>query len=1207
MATNNPLLVPINVEAFVVNQATYDGIDVNIQRWQYAYPFLNLYASPQPRPFTAGNQFPGTGVLLHWELPQILREGQQGSTGSVDFPLVPNRWLIVRYSGPLHARIAAAWVVQSDALGNSDPRTGGAPYLQPGATTIQPTWIGSAVALSNWTEPNPPRLFLTSVAPGNNMFAAFQPYCQNVFSMYDPLDGVANEDTLSYFVAGWYSKQDKDITGSWKRNDSTFKAFLDQARWKLAAESEDDATWALYHSMVWGVHWNLGGPSQSNVPKGSDIKTAIGNTAVDALTAMIASQAGGDPLIDAGLLEALQYGLLPIYDQPDAEYELASRIEQAWFGSRTGGYGWEIVSRPVDASQGDPPPPPSPEELAKEAQWLAELNTAQSQFDTLVSQLADQQWNLYQVWWKYNNAQANGLTEPYPDGTTAAQFQSALDPSNSQSLVSQVNALQRQIQTLSTQIPTGATQELLQTAINRYAQSKQLPSTRELKQYATRPFSRAYEPVFLMQGLKVDAPLAPISPRTVRFTGQEVTGFRYQNQDITLGQVQSVIPVPANMSAVPAQLIGLLYEFFLLDPTNATMIARAALGSSDPAVIAQVAAAMAGGRNVLSGNVTPDVALACWAQTWSPLVLLWDIVWYPIPHDSGGAPFWNFNGREYEWSGEGFDPAAPAWEYHGMIFLTPQASFNFRAQVLKFIQENPSYENVKALYDFVDSIDGWDFLSQSLVGLSQMMTLRDATPNVSSSLDPQVYFQPNTTLAKLTGPSATYVPLPGQPYPRPFQPWPPSGFQNWRAGQFVVRRLYVVDRFGQTVEIVNSQTQSFFKPSISPNLTPGRPVLPQDPDAFIQLPPRLLQPGRLSLDYVACDNDDHILGYEPDVNPICAWLLHSYFNESIVAYSNDGVILGQLWLITNDRLQQVVYWQAAPDSPYLTLQDLLQNPHLAHLGQTLLAIQQLGPTAFQSFLAAIDEASWTIDGEEPNTDIGLALLAGRPVAMARVRLQFQLQGPIVTDPSWRYTFQPATNPAASWPFNIRMGEAGMHRDGLIGYFVGSNYNKFYIPRVPRNVPEQQYLQPIGTGTSLMLPFDGQTAGYVTMLADPRAVVHATTGILPVIEMKIPPQFVGPAFARMEVTFTVGPVLTDSVTPAHAEEGEPLPSILVPRPVLKNGTWSWQQYDGAKWVSFDVAPPVPNARFSNVPARLRSGLLRLTGAISHVHKSHGPTF
>lgn len=1195
MANNNPLLVPINIDAFVINKNVVSNKGVNIQRWKYAYSFLNSYNTPQPKAFTGTNDLPGTGVILHWELPAVLRNGNQTDSGNVEFPLVPNRWLIVRYSGPANSRTAVAWVVQSDALGNSDPVTGGAAYLQPGSSTLQSTFVGQIVGLSNWAEPNPPQLFLTAVAPGNNMFASFQPYCWNTLSFFDPLDGVAQQDTLSYFAAGWYSNQADDIIGSWQ-NGSTFEAFLTKAGWQLAATGVDSATWGIYHSMVWGINWDINGAAPGNMPAGSSVKIALGNTSVDALSALITAQAQNNQNIDPSLLQALQYGLLPGYDLPDAAFELEQQIEESWFGARYGGYAWEIVDTPVDPADGDPPPPISAEERNKEEVWLAALNQSQEAYDNAVRKLADMQWNLYQVWWKYNYAQANGFTNPWPQGTTQQQFLDALNPSNSQGILAQVYAQQQLVAQLALEIPTGDTQTELQDNIAIYAQSKNLPATRTLKQYARRPFNRSYDPVVLMQGLKNDTQLTPNKPLICRFRSQVVNGFVYNNTNITLTQVQAAIPVPANMQAVPAQLISLLQEFFFLDPGNAAMVAKAALNTTDPAIIQQVAIAMTGGQHVL--NICPDLDLEPWTQPWAPLVLLWDIVWYPINHDKAGVPLWTFDGNEYTWGGTGFDNTAPTWEYQSMIFMTPQANFNFRAQMEKFIRENPDDTAVKALEDFITQTDSWDFLSQSLVGLTPSMTLRDPNPNVSVALDQQQYFS-QLTLSDLVGSNATYVSMPGLSQPPPFQSWPPSGFQNWRAGQFLIRRLSVVDKFGQTCELITSETQMTTTPILAPSLQPQYPVISQQGYRFIQLPPRLLQPARLNLDFVSCADDNKILGLSPGINPVCAWLLHNYLDESIACYDNTGNILGAVWIIVNDKQQQEVNWTPAPNSPITDISVMINNPaypDLNHLGQMLQAMKELGPAAFNSMLETLDKAAITIDGGQTTADIGMTLLAGRPVAMVRLRLQFELEGPVITDPSWRFTFNPATNPVTGYTFNVRMGEAAQRSDGLVGYFTGSNYDEFYTPNVPDQVPDPAYILPVATGDSINLPFDGTTASFITMLMDPRAIVHATTGILPVISIGIPQEFVGSAFANMDLTFRVGPLMSDTINPAQVTEHD-IRSVVMPRPSLKNGTWSWQQLelqDG--WTTYDITPSEATAQFSNVSPVIRQGVLRLTGAV-----------
>lgn len=1196
MSLNNPLFVPLDINAFAVNQNTLQNKGANLQRWQYAYAFLNSYNTPLPKPFTGQNTFTSPGVAVHWELPHILRQGAQGNSGGMQFPLVPNRWLVVRYSGPLTNRSVVAWVVQSDALGNSTPITGGSPFINPTADTLQPTWVGQVVGLSNWNEPNPPALFLTAVAPGNNMFAAFQPYCQSVFSMFDPLDGVAAQDTLSYLVAGWYSDPAADIIGQWQSDGSSFQAFLDQAGWTLAAPSADTASYGIYSGLAWGIEWDLNGPAQNNTPAPGAIQVALGNTTVDALTALIAAQAqaAGRGEIDAEVLEALQYGLLPAYDQPDAQFELQQQIEQGWFGSSTGGYQWEIVNAPVDPASGDPPAAPSSEELQHEAQWLSALNLQQKAFDQAVLELVDLQWNLYQTWWKSGFAQTNGLTSPYPQGTSQAQFQQALDASDPTSLISRVHAQQQNVATLAASIPTGTTQQALQSAIAAYAAAQGLPATRELKQIALRPFQHAYDPTVLMQGLKTDALLIPTEPLACRFLSQLVTGFSWSGGTILLAQVQSIVPTPANMGAVPAQMLNLLQEFFLLDPTNATMIAQTALGTSDPQTIAAVATGM---QNTAGDvGIAPDINLAQWQQPWSPLVLLWDVVWYPIPHDAGGAPLWQFDGNAYQWNGSGFDSSAPTWEYQGSIFLTPQASFNFRAQIEKFIVENPDVPGVEQLNEFIEQIDGWDFLSQSLVGLSQMMALRDPAPNLSPSFNSQTYFA-GESFSSLIGSSANYVPAPGIPQQPPFEPWPPSGFQNWRAGQFLIRRLFVIDRFGQSCEVVNSTTQAGFTPVLAPSLVPQVPVLQQQAGRFVQLPPRLLQPGRLNFDYVSCSDDSQILGVDPAVNPICGWLLHNYLDESIVAYDNAGTSLGAIWIITNDQNTQVVYWQAAPGSPYASIADLLNTPDLVHLGQMLGQVQSLGPDAFRSLILTVDQAVWNIGGSETTADYGLTLLAGRPVALLRVRLQYELAGAAISDPSWRFTFSPQANPATSWQYPIRLGEAGQQQDGLIGYFSGDDYSTLHAPNPPPDNPDPTYIVPVGTGEQLTLPFDSETAAYLTLLTDPRAVIHATTAILPVVTIAVPQPFVDAAFAKMQVSFTIGPLLSDMVIPAEPGP-EDLPALVMPRPSLKNGTWSWQQFDGASWTSYEILQSVPTAQLSNVNPILREGLLQLSEALGN---------
>ena len=87
-----------------------------------------------------------------------------------------------------------------------------------------------------------------------------------------------------------------------------------------------------------------------------------------------------------------------------------------------------------------------------------------------------------------------------------------------------------------------------------------------------------------------------------------------------------------------------------------------------------------------------------------------------------------------------------------------------------------------------------------------------------------------------------------------------------------------------------------------------------------------------------------------------------------------------------------------------------------------------------------------------------AVLIGRPLAMVRARLQFLLDGLPDADPSWQYTFAPATPDITSYQFAIELGNIARLNDGLIGYFVGDEYGTFNVV-AESGAKEGNYLEP----------------------------------------------------------------------------------------------------------------------------------------------------
>ena len=148
MSNSAPLLVPMTVEAFVVNDHVRTG-GKPFMRTPMMYASLGSPGNAQPRPTNNSNDpnFTGSsdvnnippseyynGVYLKWRMPAALTKGAHcRASGATVFPPVPNRWLIVRLKGVSPNRHASAWIVESD-------------YVWPSGT-ISPTTIAQAPSL----------------------------------------------------------------------------------------------------------------------------------------------------------------------------------------------------------------------------------------------------------------------------------------------------------------------------------------------------------------------------------------------------------------------------------------------------------------------------------------------------------------------------------------------------------------------------------------------------------------------------------------------------------------------------------------------------------------------------------------------------------------------------------------------------------------------------------------------------------------------------------------------------------------------------------------------------------------------------------------------------------------------------------------------------------------------------------------------------
>jgi hypothetical protein len=655
-----PLLVPIAVEALVVNHV--EQSEVTFHRWELEYSNLKQFLSPSPLPFSdLANTPPAPGLHLHWGLPRGLTRGEQVqarataevsggqltavkvSTGgygysnqlppmvmvtggegsgalatavvaggvvtgvtinnpgsgyasapqitiapspSLSFPLVPNRWLVVRYSPaplPSALRPTMAWLLQSDSLdANADVLESNSfvrPFpQQPG--TIEPTRLGTkATVLASWAgeSGDPQKLFLRALGPGNATFAAYQPGVVNVFSFYDPIDDphatspdpkypkdaaqFPENTSLSYLVVGWYSDPAHDplygpVTG-WDEHGypvrtpwsgtgqppEAWEKLLSALDWTVnGAEAQPIyPSQTLYHGSVYGVNWQTTLLPPNAKQSTANMTVAVGHTSIDALSAIVQWYADNPQQgqLEAEMLEAFQYDLLTTLNAPDGEAQLELKIRDAWFGSVPGGTVWQVAAAQTgqfDTGQLTPGTvPPPPRLKAEQATALALLNRNQRALDEARQFLYSQQRELYGAWWKANRL----ATMSFSERLNISQYLS-----NGEQELQDIQGLLTK--NLALDNPSGLLAQVVQQQKTVTQQAEALPdatNAQSILNYATKaigldpaqlqlkpvPAARYYhppDPVLLVSGIDTSAKQGTLDGGSVfcRFIGQTVTG-----------------------------------------------------------------------------------------------------------------------------------------------------------------------------------------------------------------------------------------------------------------------------------------------------------------------------------------------------------------------------------------------------------------------------------------------------------------------------------------------------------------------------------------------------------------------------------------------------------------------------------------------------------------------------------------------------------
>jgi hypothetical protein len=441
--THEALIVPVRVTALMVNCAVRSH---NFRRWNAIFG-KGIHHSPEPHaptdPDHPSTPLPNDGVVVHWELPAALRTAIHKTDGTTTYPPVPNRWIVIRYSGN-PTREATGWLVQSDcirddtsAIQKLDDNSAYVIKKSPNTPEYEPKRIGRVLKLNKELEENeklkktleecPGSTTLTAVGPGLPTFSVYQPYNLGVFSLHDNLDGLSRDQPqrLSYLVMGWYSTDAHDpLADLTPGADFTSRLANRLARlgWDVGtpAELPTGTARTIYTGSILRVTWRKDRvPTADEAPANNDatkrkVTYGVAETSTDGVSALALAHNPGIWSNEESLrrLQALQYGLLHQLNSPDGRAAVQRRAHEARFEPAAGGYTWDFVTPSTVPGQPTTPIRPLPQE---EQQWLKTINTDQHAYDRDLRELTRRQERLYELWWV--SAATPNRQQKYPQQT----------------------------------------------------------------------------------------------------------------------------------------------------------------------------------------------------------------------------------------------------------------------------------------------------------------------------------------------------------------------------------------------------------------------------------------------------------------------------------------------------------------------------------------------------------------------------------------------------------------------------------------------------------------------------------------------------------------------------------------------------------------------------------------------------------------------
>jgi hypothetical protein len=596
----------------------------------------------------------------------------------------------------------------------------------------------------------------------------------------------------------------------------------------------------------------------------------------------------------------------------------------------------------------------------------------------------------------------------------------------------------------------------------------------------------------------------------------------------------------------------------------------------------------------------PSIALNTWdGPPWHPILLQWEVEFFPLNAITNqedhsyrmgfilGTYILGEQEVELKLREGNMIPDKGANTYSGTTILSPVAAPLLSERILAYLEKYALPEYYEAQKTPAEARDpqrlrtdpgpvlAWYSASGTDARIKTLITVYQHLQTYSGSNLSQVLggFNDALVMQKVTRQVPIADPLGFEPYKTFTErevrdevglsmiraPQPLHDFNPIRTGAMRILQLRLIDNFGITHDV-----------DVSRMTTTTQMRVPDQPD-WVGLPPRLVQPARINFRWLDGDHDIQEMNNLPETSPICGWLLPNNLDDNIAVYDDQGRGLGVIYALADPAAPAMAQWHPQPGSSAAPTIASLPNPHLRKVVERICGG---GADFVAGLIEALDTALATIDPEDYAQHRSQALLMGRPIAVARALVNLELMGRPAVHQDWnvfrldmrRSTRE--TNNFTQVQFPIRIGEYHQLNDGLLGYWVETEAlelgQTFFAaqsgPSTHPNIITYQG-EPIVIAQAIDAP-----PTYLTMLLDPRGVIHATSGILPTKSISIPAEHYRDALQNIEVTFFSAPLLSDA------------DQLDLPLPHEAGYLWSWLQRDQAGWHETSTLATIRKAAF-----------------------------